>query len=87
MLLSNSEAKGSSSISKEFSKKPPEVLPPQYRFVGHSHDQNCYAFYKGFEISCSLNLNYKLLKIFAFELVEIKNNIKHKENARESIFV
>lgn len=45
MLLSNSEAKGSSSISKEFSKKPPEVLPPQHSFVGHSRDQNCYAFY------------------------------------------
>ena len=35
-------AKGSSSISKEFSKKPPKVLPPQHSFLGHSCSQNCY---------------------------------------------
>lgn len=44
MLPLNSEAKGRRRISKEFSKKPPEVLPSQHNFLGHSCGQNCYAF-------------------------------------------
>lgn len=43
MLPVKPEANVSGHIGKESAKKPPEVLPTQHNFLGHSCGQDCYT--------------------------------------------